>query len=38
MKGSGIVLWSSRWISTSEPITPRIPGRMQNRPAAVATE
>src|SRR5215207_1146019 len=37
MKGSGIVLWISSWISVSEPITLRMPG-MQNRPAAVATE
>jgi hypothetical protein len=37
MKGAGIILWSSSWISVSESITFRMPG-MQNTPAAVATQ
>jgi hypothetical protein len=37
MKGAGIILWISSWMSVSEPIIFNIPG-MQNTPAAVATE
>jgi hypothetical protein len=37
MKGAGMILWISSWISVSEPPTFRRPG-MQNRPAIVATE
>jgi hypothetical protein len=37
IKGAGIILWISSWISASEPTTFKIPG-MQNRPAVVATE
>jgi hypothetical protein len=37
MKGAGMILWISSWISVSEPPTFRMPG-IQNRPAAVATE
>jgi hypothetical protein len=37
MKGAGIILWNSSWISVSESTTFRMPG-IQNRPAVVATE